>query len=296
MSAFLPRREAPIRPGPRPGEEAPTQYDPPPRTVLPASASSLAAAALASLIAVTCGPAGAGHGSAASAASTAGPSGASPPAVRAMRGTGRYCAGYERTFHGAWTSGGGLGAPVPFRVGAAAEGRGCYAQLDLMAPPGVAPFELPRFRAGVKDRVWTLRYRTIVVTLDPGRGTAAYRQGNDPPFTGVLLARPPPVRDARAAPSAPAMWRERWYGRWRGRFAGVPFPVTLRLSPSDPDPTEVRGRASAAFFGRTFIGRFHGRTLIFRWRNRHVGLTMEPGGDALVHVDYRGRVYRFRRR
>ena len=45
-----------------------------------------------------------------------------------------------------------------------------------------------------------------------------------------------------------------------------------------------------------FTGRFHGEMLVLRWRNRHVGLRMEPGGDALAYNDYRGRVFRFRRR
>jgi len=47
---------------------------------------------------------------------------------------------------------------------------------------------------------------------------------------------------------------------------------------------------------QTFTGRFYGEMLVFRWRNRHVGLVMEPGGDVLVYTDYRGRIHRFRRR
>ena len=35
---------------------------------------------------------------------------------------------------------------------------------------------------------------------------------------------------------------------------------------------------------KTFTGRFHGEMLVFRWRNRHVGLLMEPGGrNARLH-------------
>ena len=47
---------------------------------------------------------------------------------------------------------------------------------------------------------------------------------------------------------------------------------------------------------KTFTGRFHGEMLVFRWRNRHVGLHMEPDGDTLVYNDYKGRVFRFRRK
>ena len=36
--------------------------------------------------------------------------------------------------------------------------------------------------------------------------------------------------------------------------------------------------------------------LVFRWRNRHVGLVMEPGGDVLTYHDYKGRTFHFRRR
>ena len=35
--------------------------------------------------------------------------------------------------------------------------------------------------------------------------------------------------------------------------------------------------------------------LVFRWRNRYVGLVMDPEGDVLVYTDYKGRVSRFRR-
>ena len=43
---------------------------------------------------------------------------------------------------------------------------------------------------------------------------------------------------------------------------------------------------------KNFTGRFHGEMLVFRWKNRHVGLLMEPDGDTVV---YKGRVSRFRR-
>ena len=46
---------------------------------------------------------------------------------------------------------------------------------------------------------------------------------------------------------------------------------------------------------KTFTGEFHGEMLVFRWKNRHVGLLMEPDGDTLVYTDYKGRVSRFRR-
>ena len=45
----------------------------------------------------------------------------------------------------------------------------------------------------------------------------------------------------------------------------------------------------------SFTGRFHGEMLVFRWKNRHVGLVMEPAGDAVVYNDYKGREFRFRR-
>ena len=74
----------------------------------------------------------------------------------AVAGTERYCTGYETTFHGAWGAGeageieeDGAAArpPVLFRVGVNGDGAACYAQLNVRTPPGVAPYELPRFRA-----------------------------------------------------------------------------------------------------------------------------------------------------
>ena len=79
----------------------------------------------------------------------------------AIAGTERYCTGYERTFHGAWGAGGteeagksgdgaaatGASPPVLFRIGVNADGEACYAQLNVRTPPGVAPYELPRFHA-----------------------------------------------------------------------------------------------------------------------------------------------------
>ena len=238
--------------------------------------------------------AGAGPGFAARGAGAAAPPRAIGPAAAAMAGAERYCTRYEHTFHGAWTPDEQEGAPVLFRVGAntGADRRGCYAQLNVMADRGIAPYELPRFRVEKKGGVWTLRYRTISVTLDPERGTAVHRQGEGPPRTGRLLARPPPIGSVPPAP--PARRMERWYGRWRGRFAGLPFPVTLRFSGAGTN--EVEGRISGLLMSRSFKGRFHGEMLVFRWRNRHVGLVMEEDGDSLVHVNYRGQAYRFHRR
>ena len=80
--------------------------------------------------------------------------------ARAMADTERYCVGYERTFHGEWETGADravAGPPVLFRIGANSRGAGCYAQLNMRTPPGVAPYELPRFRARAKGggTAWT---------------------------------------------------------------------------------------------------------------------------------------------
>lgn len=216
------------------------------------------------------------------------------PVSPAMAGTEDYCAGYEQTFNGKWTAveAGASGPPVLFRIGVNAPGEGCYAQLNVMTPPGVAPFELPRFRAEAGDDTWRLRYRDTVLEIDTARGTAVRRQGEEPPQTGILLAHPPPVGEAPPPPTA--RQRARWYGKWRGRLSRLPFPVTLRFAESGTG--EVVGRISSLLMRQTFTGRFHGEMLVFRWRNRHVGLVMEPGGDTLVYHDYRGRVHRFRRR
>ena len=58
----------------------------------------------------------------------------------------------------------------------------------------------------------------------------------------------------------------------------------------------VDGRISMLLMAETFTGRFHGEMLVFRWRNRHVGLVMDPGGDTIVYTDYNGTGFRFRRR
>lgn len=216
------------------------------------------------------------------------------PVSAAMAGTEDYCAGYEQTFHGKWTpvEAGTLGPPVLFRIGVNSRGKGCYAQLNVMTPPGVAPFELPRFRADAGDDIWRLHYRGTVLEIDTARGTAVRRLGEEPPQSGTLLAHPPPVGEAPPPPTA--RQRARWYGKWRGRLSRLPFPVTLRFAESGTG--EVVGRISSLLMRQTFRGRFHGEMLVFRWRNRHVGLVMEPGGDTLVYHDYRGRVHRFRRR
>ena len=217
--------------------------------------------------------------------------------AEAMAGTEHYCAGYERTFHGAWETGTGravAGPPVLFRIGANSRGAGCYAQLNMRTPPGVAPYELPRFRAKAREggTAWTLRYRAMVLEFDTKSGTVVRIEGGTVVRNGILLARPPAVGEPPPAP--PARQRQRWYGRWRGRISGLPFPVTLRFSPSEGG--RVRGGISMLLMTENFTGRFHGEMLVFRWRNRHVGLRMEPGGDTLAYNDYRGRVFRFRRR
>ena len=230
-------------------------------------------------------------------AMTAGAADAAPGAA-AMAGTEGYCAGYETTFHGEWKAGeagnggdGGAGSPVLFRIGVNAGGEGCYAQLNVRTPPGVAPYELPRFGAEAREGgAWTLRYRETVLEVDAGSGTVVRREGGNPVRTGVLLAGAPAVED----PPPPSDRRgERWYGRWEGRFPGVSFPVQLRFAPSEAG--RMRGRISALLMAKTFTGRFHGELLVFRWRNRHVGLVMDPAGDELVYTDYKGRVSRFRR-
>ena len=214
-----------------------------------------------------------------------------------MAGTEHYCTGYETTFHGAWEAGEGgedaAGLPVLFRIGANAGGEGCYAQLNVRTPPGVAPYELPRFGARARGGgAWILRYRKTVLEIDAGNGTVVRREGGGgPPRTGVLLANAPTVEDPPPPPPAPR--RERWYGRWRGHFPGVPFPISLRFAASEAG--RVQGRISSLLMAMTFTGRFHGEMLVFRWRNRHVGLVMDEGSDALVYTDYRGRVSRFRR-
>ena len=218
-----------------------------------------------------------------------------------MAGTEGYCAGYETTFHGEWKAGeagnggdGAAGSPVLFRIGVNAGGEGCYAQLNVRAPPGVAPYELPRFGAEARGGgAWTLRYRETVLEVDAGSGAVVRREGGGNPVrTGVLLAAAPAVEGPPPpAPSAP--WRERWYGRWQGRFPGVSFPISLRFAASEAG--QVQGRISSLLMAGSFTGWFHGELLVFRWRNRHVGLLMDPGSDALVYTDYRGRVSRFRR-
>lgn len=218
-------------------------------------------------------------------------------ATAAMAGTEHYCTGYETTFHGAWEAGEGgegaaAGAPVPFRIGVNAGGEGCYAQLNVRTPPGVAPYELPRFGAKARDGgAWTLRYRETVLEIDAGNGTVVRREGGDPPRAGVLLANAPTVEDPSAAPADPR--RERWHGRWRGRFPGVSFPIGLHFAAFEAG--RVQGRISSLLMAMTFTGWFHGEMLVFRWRNRHVGLVMDEGGEALVYTDYRGRVSRFHR-
>ncbi len=249
----------------------------------------LAVAVLVTAAAAGLGPAWAGAG--ATAPVRPGALGAA-----AMAGTERYCTGYETTFHGEWKGGeageSAAGAPVPFRIGVNAGGEGCYAQLNVMTPPGVAPYELPRFGAKVRSAgAWTLRYRETVLEVDARIGTVVRREGGEVARTGVLRAGVPAVEDL---PPPSARQRKRWYGAWRGRLPGVPSPVGLRLAAAEAGG--VKGRISALLMKKTFAGRFHGEMLVFRWRNRHVGLIMEPDGDTLVYHDYKGRVSRFRRR
>ena len=219
----------------------------------------------------------------------------------AMAGTERYCAGYDTTFHGVWRAGDAAeagegvagGPPVLFRIGVNDNGAACYAQLNVQTPPGVAPYELRRFRAEPREGGgWTLRNRAIVLEIDAGTGRVVRREGRNATRTGALLARPPAVGDPPPPPSA--RQRERWYGWWRGRFPGAPFPVALRLSDSGKED-RVQGHISMLLMVKNFTGRFHGEMLVFRWKNRHVGLLMEPDGDTVVYNDYKGRVSRFRR-
>ena len=220
----------------------------------------------------------------------------------AMPGTERYCTGYDTTFHGAWGAAEAGEAeatvavaapPVLFRIGLNAGGSGCYAQLNARTPPGVAPYELPRFRvrAGPGGDGWTFRYRADVLEIDVRSGRVVRREGVNVVRSGFLLPRSPPVGEPLPPPSAER--RARWYGAWRGRFPGVPFRVTLRFDESSAG--EVMGRMSMLLMSQTFAGRFHGDMLVFRWKNRHVGLVMEPDGGTFVYNDYRGRVSRFRR-
>ena len=216
------------------------------------------------------------------------------PRAAAMSGTEDYCVGYGTTFHGEWNAGGAAasGPPTPFRIGVNAGGAACYAQLGVMSSTRVAPHEVPRFR--VRSRggdTWSLRYRDFALDLDANSGSVVRRRGAEPPWTGVLLSGPPPL--GAALPAPPGEQRKRWYGKWRGRLSGIPFRVTLRFAPSGAG--EVRGRISSLLMNESFTGRFHGEMLVFRWRNRHVGLVMEPGGDELVYNDYKSRVFRFRR-
>ena len=223
-----------------------------------------------------------------------------PPVVRgeavAMAGTERYCTGYDTTFHGVWEGGRGTAvaaSPVLFRIGLNPGGAGCYAQINVRIPPGVAPYELPRFRAraGPGGNTWTLRYRAVALEIDVGSGRVIRREGGAAVRKGRLLPEPPPVGKTLPPPSAER--RGRWYGTWRGRFPGAPLRVTLRFNESSAG--RIMGRMSMVLMSQDFIGRFQGDMLVFRWKNRHVGLIMEPGGDNLVYNDYRGRVSRFRR-
>ena len=252
------------------------------------------------------GFAAAGHGAAAETPARPAAAGAATETVTetaALAGTERYCKGYDTTFHGVWGAGkageaeaivAGAAPPVLFRIGVNAGGAACYAQLNVRTPPGVAPYELPRFRAkaGPGGDAWTLRYRADVLEIDAGSGRVVRREGRSVVRSGLLLLAPPPVGEPLPPPSAER--RARWYGTtWRGRFPGAPFRVTLRFNESSAG--RVIGRISMLLMSQTFTGRFHGDMLIFRWKNRHVGLVMEPGGDTLVYNDYRGRVSRFRR-
>ena len=155
-------------------------------------------------------------------------------AAVAMADTEEYCTGYERTFHGEWSDGAGGadgGRPVLFRIGVDSGGTGCYAQLNVITPLGVAPYELRRFRAEAGgDGAWTLRYRDTVLEIDSATGTAVRRKGDETPQPGTLLAHAPAVGDSPPAP--PAKEQARWYGKWRGRLSEVPFRVTLRFTES----------------------------------------------------------------
>ena len=222
--------------------------------------------------------------------------------TEAMAGTERYCTGYETTFHGEWeageageaeATGAGAAPPVLFRIGVNAGGAACYAQLNVMTPPGVTPYELPRFGAKARDGgAWTLRYRETVLEVDTGNGTVVRRGGGIVTRIGVLRPEAPPIE--APPPPASAGQRERWYGKWRGRFPGVPFWIGLCFAASRAGG--VRGRISSLLMAQTFEGWFHGEMPVFRWRNRHVGLVMDPEGDVLVYTDSKGQVSWFGRR
>ena len=205
-------------------------------------------------------------------------------------GTEGYCRGYEETFQGWWKT---EGPPVTFRVGVNNDGnKGCYAQLSVAVSDGIAPYELPRFRVSRQDGLWSLAYRNAKVRIDPVHRTASRRVGEDATYVGTLREDALPLQPPPTPPSE--QWIRRWHGSWKGRFAKLPFAVTLRFAGSDPN--RIEGRISAPFTAKTFIGRFHGEMLVFRWKNRHIGLRLEEAGDTLVHVNYRGKVFRFRRK
>ena len=131
------------------------------------------------------------------------------PEAAAMAGTEDYCTGYGRTFHGEWEAGeggdGAGGAPaVLFRIGVSGDGSACYAQLNARTPPGVAPYEFPRFGAtATGGSAWTLRYRNTVLEIDAGNGTAVRREGGNVARSGVLRARAPGRRRFPAATPRP---------------------------------------------------------------------------------------------
>ena len=109
----------------------------------------------------------------------------------------------------------------------------------------------------------------------------------------ALCSRGPPpsaIRRRRLPPGSGSAGT----GGGGGRFPGAPFPVALRLSDSGKED-RVQGHISMLLMVKNFTGRFHGEMLVFRWKNRHVGLLMEPDGDTVVYNDYKGRVSRFRR-
>ena len=198
-----------------------------------------------------------------------------------MAGTEHYCTGYETTFYGAWeageaSDGGGWrrprAPPVLFRIGVNADGKGCYAQLNVKTPArGRPPTSFPVSEPG--------RGTATPGPFATGRPSSRSMPGAEPwsgvragdsARTGVLLARAPAVGEPPPPPpSAPR--RERWYGRWQGRFPGgvVPDPPAFRRLRSGVACRAAYRRSSwqrpsrAGFMARCWC--FAGATVTSAW-------------------------------
>ena len=192
-----------------------------------------------------------------------------------MAGTEHYCTGYETTFHGAWEArdggdGGDAGPSVLFRIGVNAGGEGCYAQLNVMTPPGVAPYELPVSRP---------RRGTATPGLfATGRPSSRSTPGTEP-WSGVRAgARREPASFSRGPrPSGSHRHRHRpphggsaGTGSGRGTFRGC----RSRSTCVSPPPKRVACRAAyrrsswqrpsrAGFMARCWC--FAGATVTSAW-------------------------------